>query len=982
MRLGIGIDIGSTTVKVTIMEADRIIFTHYERHMSRVRAKTLEILAKVKELVGNEEFTVAISGSAGLGLANSANISFVQEVFATEKAVRNLLDDVDIVVELGGEDAKILFLTGGTEERMNGTCAGGTGSFIDQMAVLLNLSPDEMDKAGLQAVRLYPIASRCGVFAKSDIQPLLNQNADKSDISASIFHAVVEQTITGLARGRQLTGKIAFLGGPIHFFDCLKKQFKETLALSDDAAVFPEFDLFFVAAGAAIYAKNSGTKMTYAGLVQSIENAVSDVGNSAYLLPLFADDEEYRNFRERHQKAAVEFADLSRYEGEAYLGIDCGSTTVKLVLTDKDNRILYSYYSSNKGNPLDAVRKCLLEIYELCGERVTVCGSAATGYGETLMVNAFGIDFGLVETMAHFKATSFFRPDVDFIIDIGGQDIKCFKIKNGAIDNIMLNEACSSGCGSFIETFAKSMGYDAEEFAKLGIFAKHPVDLGSRCTVFMNSSVKQAQKDGASIHDISAGLSVSVVKNALYKVIRAKNADDLGKQIVVQGGTFYNDAVLRSFEREIGQEVTRPAIAGLMGAFGAAIYAKEQGKSHSSIIQKAELENFVNTTKEVTCGGCTNKCRLTVNTFSGGRRFISGNRCEAPLKSDSQKSLPNAYQFKRNLFDEEFRNSRHGIRGKIGMPYALNVIELYPFWTAFFGALGIEVVFSEQSTRKTYELGRDTIPSDTVCYPAKLVHGAISDLINKGIDTIFYPCMSYNLDENKGDNHFNCPVVAYYPELIAANMPEIKKVKFLYPYIGLDHPNTFPRQMIKCLHEIYPDIRLREVKAAAQKAYAAYDVYREKVRNFGKNGIAFAEEHDLPIIVLAGRPYHIDAEINHGIDRLISSLGVVVLSDDSVCDFVSPPKVSVLNQWTYHSRLYSAAKFCADAKRANLVQLVSFGCGIDAVTTDECRAILERADKLYTQIKIDEINNSGAVKIRLRSLLCAVEQKNAEVKPK
>ncbi|HBL83033.1 MAG TPA: 2-hydroxyglutaryl-CoA dehydratase [Clostridiales bacterium] len=981
MRLSIGIDIGSTTVKIAVMEGSRILFTHYERHMSQVRTKTLEILEKVKALVGDEEFTVSISGSAGLGLANSANVSFVQEVFATEKAVRLLLGDVDIVVELGGEDAKILFLTGGVEERMNGTCAGGTGSFIDQMAVLLNLSPDEMDKQGLAAERLYPIASRCGVFAKSDIQPLLNQNADKRDISASIFHAVVEQTITGLARGRQLTGKIAFLGGPIHFFDCLKKQFKETLALSDENAVFPEYDLFFVAAGAAIYAKESGTALTYNSLAERLKNAAADTGHNTYMRPLFETEEEYQAFSARHQKAAVEFADLSEYKGDAYLGIDCGSTTVKLVLTDSDNRILYSYYSSNKGNPLEAVKKCLLEIYSLCEDRVTIRGSAATGYGESLMVNAFGVDFGLVETMAHFKATSFFRPDVDFIIDIGGQDIKCFKIKNGAIDNIMLNEACSSGCGSFIETFAKSMGYDAEEFAKLGIFAKHPVDLGSRCTVFMNSSVKQSQKDGASIHDISAGLSVSVVKNALYKVIRAKSADDLGNQIVVQGGTFYNDAVLRSFEREIGKEVTRPTIAGLMGAFGAALYAKEQGEAQSSISPKEELENFVNTTKEAVCGGCTNKCRLTVNTFSGGRKFISGNRCETPLKTAAQKDLPNAYQYKRSLFDEEKAKIKPGTRGKIGMPYALNIIELYPFWTAFFAELGIEVVFSEPTTRKTYELGRDTIPSDTVCYPAKLVHGAISDLIHRGIDTIFYPCMSYNLDEEKGDNHFNCPVVAYYPELIAANMPAVKTVRFLYPYLGIDHPDTFPKQMMKCLAEVYPDIKRAEVKRAAKKAYAAIGAYREKVREFGRRGIAYAEEHDLPIIVLAGRPYHIDPEINHGIDRLVSSLGVVVLSDDSVCDFVSTPKVSVLNQWTYHSRLYSAAKFCARSERANFVQLVSFGCGIDAVTTDECRSILEREDKLYTQIKIDEINNSGAVKIRLRSLLCAIEQKT-EVKPK
>ncbi len=978
MRLSIGIDIGSTTVKLAVMDGDRILFTHYERHMSQVRTKTLEILSKIESLVGDESFAVSVSGSAGLGLAGSADISFVQEVFATEKAVRTFTPGVDVVVELGGEDAKILFLSGGVEERMNGTCAGGTGSFIDQMAVLLNVSPDEMDEMGMKATRMYPIASRCGVFAKTDIQPLLNQNADKCDIAASIFHAVVEQTISGLARGRQICGKVAFLGGPLHFFECLKKQFKETLKLSEENAVFPEHDLFFVASGAAIFARESGTRMTYGELISRLENAVTDIGNGYALSPLFSSQAEYDTFCQRHQKASVEFADIQEYSGNAYLGIDCGSTTVKLVLMDENSRILYSYYSSNKGNPLDAVRTCLLEIYDLCGDRITIKGSAATGYGESLMVNAFGVDLGLVETMAHFRATRFFRPDVDFIIDIGGQDIKCFQIKNGAIDSIMLNEACSSGCGSFIETFAKSMGYDAESFARLGIFAQHPVDLGSRCTVFMNSSVKQAQKDGATIGDISAGLSLSVVKNALYKVIRARSAEDLGEHIVVQGGTFYNDAVLRSFEREIGKEVTRPVIAGLMGAFGAALASKEQNKAASTLIAKEELETFENTTKEVICGGCTNKCRLTVNNFSGGRRFISGNRCETPLKTKGEAEHPNAYQFKRELFEAEGRKSQDAKRGKIGMPYGLNVLEMYPFWKAFFAHIDVDVVFSASSSRKTYELGRDTIPSDTVCYPAKLMHGAIVDLIEQGLDTVFYPCMSYNFDEEKSDNHFNCPVVAYYPELIAANMPYVKDITFLYPHVGVDHPKTFPKQMFSCLKSVYPDLTMSQVKQAAKAAYNAMEAYKQKVREFGKQAIDYAEKHDLPIIVLAGRPYHIDAEINHGIDRLISSLGCVVLSDDSVCDLVSAPEVHVLNQWTYHARLYSAARYCALSNRANLVQLVSFGCGIDAVTTDEVRRILEEQDKLYTQIKIDEINNSGAVKIRLRSLLCAVEQKEKE----
>ena len=974
MALNVGIDVGSTTVKVVVLDGDELLFTHYERHMSQVRTKALEILNSAKDVLSGHELRVSISGSAGMGLADSAGISFVQEVFATEKAVHKFLGDVDIVVELGGEDAKILFLTNGVEERMNGTCAGGTGSFIDQMAVLLNLSVDDMDAEGMKAERIYPIASRCGVFAKTDIQPLLNQNAKKSDIAASIFRAVAEQTITGLARGRKLEGKIAFLGGPLHFFDCLKKQFIDALNLSEENAIFPEGDLFFVAAGAAMFADTNGTQTDFDELIKKIESAAATKEENTYLKPLFESQEEYQEFCERHKKAAVEFTDIEAYTGDAYLGIDCGSTTIKLVLIDENKRILYSYYNSNKGNPLEAVRKSLLEIYKLCAGRIKIRASAATGYGESLMVNAFGVDFGLVETMAHFTATSYFQPEVDFIIDIGGQDIKCFKIKNGAVDSIMLNEACSSGCGSFIETFAKSMGHSAEEFARLGVMAAHPVDLGSRCTVFMNSSVKQAQKDGAGVDDISAGLSVSVVKNALYKVIRAKDADDLGENIVVQGGTFYNDAVLRAFEREIGKNVTRPTVSGLMGAFGAALYAKEEATESSMLIGVSDLENFKNEIKEINCGGCTNKCRLQINTFSNGRKFISGNRCETPLKAGDAKDLPNAYAYKREKFDAS-RNEVNAPRGNVGMPYALNVIEMYPFWKAFFAELGINVIFSENSTRKIYEKGRDTIPSDTICYPAKLVHGAIADLIDKGVDKIFYPCMTYNFDEGKGDNHYNCPVVAYYPEVIAANMSSVSDIDFMYPFIGVDRPKDFEKKIYKYLKNYYPDLKRGEVKLATAEAYKAYEEYRQDIRRFGEKALDYARKENLPVIVLCGRPYHIDAEINHGIDKLITSLGAVVLSDDCVSDLADAGKVDVLNQWTYHARLYSAAKFCAENKCANLVQLVSFGCGIDAVTTDEVRSILEKNDKLYTQIKIDEINNSGAVKIRIRSLMCAVEQK-------
>ena len=973
MALTVGIDIGSTTVKLVVLDGEHILYTHYERHLSQVRQKAVELLREARDVLGGQAFTLAISGSGGLGVAKSCNIPFVQEVFATQKAVPLFGDGIDLVIELGGEDAKILFLTGGVEERMNGTCAGGTGSFIDQMATLLDVTPEELDALSLRSTQLYPIASRCGVFAKSDIQPLLNQNANHADIAASIFQAVVDQTITGLAQGRQLRGRIAFLGGPLFYFKGLQRRFIETLSLAPEDAIFPELGRFSVALGAALYAAEDGTQFTYDALLHTLTESVGDVCITHALEPLFTSREEYHAFAERHAKASVRHVPIGSYSGRAYLGIDCGSTTTKLVLIGEDAEVLFEYYSSNRGNPVDVVRGELLRLYALCEDRITIAASAVTGYGEELISAAFRLDTGLVETMAHFRATRFFCPDVDFILDIGGQDIKCFHIKNGAIDSIMLNEACSSGCGSFIETFARSMGYEIDEFSKLGLFAKHPVDLGSRCTVFMNSSVKQAQKEGADVSDISAGLSISVVKNAIYKVIRAQNAADLGKHIVVQGGTFYNDAVLRSFERELGHPVIRPAIAGLMGAYGAALYARDLGLERSDMMRASELSSFTHSAKSTTCGLCANKCHLTVNTFSGNRRFISGNRCQRPLGKDNAQELPNVYEWKRARIDA--LRGVPGKRGKIGIPRGLNMFENLPFWHAFLTALEFEVVLSEPSSMELYNRGRYSIPSDTACYPAKLMHGHIESLLDQGITTIFYPCLTYNFNEHTGDNFYNCPVVAYYPELLRANVERLKDATFLYPYFGLHRPHDFEKHAFAYFHARYPDVTRRDIRRAAKLGYAAYTRWEEELRAYSAQAIQTARAKKLPMIVLAGRPYHIDPEINHGIDRMIASFGIVILSEDSVAHLVTPQKVAVLNQWTYHARLYNAAKYCTQNDDTELVQLVSFGCGIDAITTDEVRAILERGGKFYTQLKIDEITNLGPARIRIRSLLGAVEER-------
>lgn len=985
MNVYLGIDIGSTTVKLVAAGENKqsgcleILYQKYERHFSKVREKACEMLRDAKDVIGSAAVRVAITGSAGLGVAKASGVDFVQEVFATRKCVGTFVPPADVVIELGGEDAKIVFLTGQLEERMNGSCAGGTGAFIDQMAVLLDVQPDELDRLSLHAERIYTIASRCGVFAKSDIQPLLNEGARKEDVAASIFQAVVNQTLTGLAQGREIEGDVMFLGGPLFFFKGLQHRFQETLKLSDEHAHFPALAPYAIAAGAACYAKDTTSReYSFNELLSTLEKTAGETIHTATLEPLFRNEEEYASFRRRHNSSDIMRENVTMYSGKAYLGIDCGSTTTKLVLIGEDCQLLYNYYSPNKGNPVDVVREQLVQLYGLCGDRIQICSSAVTGYGEALILNAFGIDFGLVETMAHFKAARHFEPDVDFIIDIGGQDIKCFKIANNCIDNISLNEACSSGCGSFIETFARSMGYSIEEFCRLGLFAAHPIDLGSRCTVFMNSSVKQAQKDGAGIDAISSGLSVSVVKNALYKVIRAHSPDDLGQHIVVQGGTFLNDAILRSFEMEIGRNVTRPAISGLMGAYGAALHARVNCGKETTLIPAEELEHFTHKSSSVHCGLCTNHCSLTVSMFPGGRKFISGNRCERPLGGGEKRKLPNLYEYKLNKLLEYNEKSKPG-KARIGIPFGLNMFELLPFWHTFLTKLGFEVVLSDVSTRAMYALGQNSIPSDTVCYPAKLMHGHIENLLSKHVDAIFYPCMTYNLDEHHTDNCYNCPVVAYYPELLKANMNHLKGMDFMMPYFELGRQKDFIHSAGVFFSEKYAHIKKRMVKEAAMAAYAELDRYYADIAEEGEKAIAYADAHGLQIAVVAGRPYHIDPEINHGIDRMIQSYGMVIVSEDAVAPLSTMPHVNVLNQWTYHSRMYAAANYAAHKPNAQLIQLVSFGCGIDAITTDEMRAITEEDGKIYTQLKIDEIHNLGAAKIRIRSMLAAVEEgrKNA-----
>ncbi len=970
----VGLDIGSTTIKcVVIDDKDEIIYSSYDRHYSHIIEKSKELLNKINDdILHGEQAILAISGSAGMGLSESCGVPFVQEVYAERVAATKKSPNTDVIIELGGEDAKILFLTNGVEVRMNGSCAGGTGAFIDQMATLLKLTADEMDKEALKAEKTYTIASRCGVFAKSDVQPLINQGAKTSDIAASIYQAVVNQTIAGLAQGRPIKGNILYLGGPLTFSQCLRNSFDKTLEVKGTC---PENSLLYVAIGAAYYADQL---CNFDDVIKSLDN-YSSKADFASLPPLFKNRDEYWQFKNRHAKASVQRVPFTDETGPVHIGIDSGSTTIKIAVIDDQSNLLFTDYRSNDGQPLPLVIDTLLKLYQQ-HPNMKVASLTATGYGEELMKNALHCDFGLVETVAHFTAAKYFRKDVDFIIDIGGQDMKCFKIEDGAISDIFLNEACSSGCGSFLQTFAQALGYQVEDFAKLALFADKPVDLGSRCTVFMNSSVKQAQKDGASIECISAGLAISVVKNALYKVIRASSPEQLGKNIVVQGGTFYNEAVLRAFEKEMGVEVIRPDIAGLMGAYGAALFGKAHTKhgSLSNMLTKEQLENFTIQTQSVQCQGCGNHCQLTINTFADGKRFISGNRCEKPVTGKASDDSLNLYAYKLKSLQNYCQNNHKGTRGTVGIPFVLNMYELLPFWHTFFTQLGYNVVVSPISSRALYQQGQGTIPSDTACYPAKLTHGHIHYLASQDLDYIFYPCLSYNLDEHKGENHYNCPIVAYYPETLKDNMLELKNVRFLDPFVDISNPKVFKKKFPKYMKEVFHYNNSKAVVEAIDAAYEEYQNHMHDIANKAQEMIVTARKENKRIIVLAGRPYHIDPEVNHGIDKLIIKQNACVITEDSISNLIQPFSTNVLNQWTYHSRLYAAAKYCTTQSDMDLVQLVSFGCGLDAITTDETREILQEGNKLYTQLKIDEITNLGAVNIRIRSLFAALKEREEE----
>lgn len=976
--ISIGIDIGSTTIKAVVLDDDKIIYSSYQRHFSRIAEKLGEVLNELKEgpLNGIDEAFLSFTGSAGMGIAQFCKFPFYQEVYATRETTKKFYPETDCIIELGGEDAKILFLKDGVEVRMNGTCAGGTGAFIDQMANLLSVKTEDMNSLAKGHERTYSIASRCGVFAKSDIQPLLNQGARKEDIAESIFYAVVNQTIAGLSQGRQIKGNVMYLGGPLTFMEELRNAFDDVLKVN---GLLPENSLYFVAIGAALLARKD--KPVLLSEIKESVDKYHNEENFAYSEPLFLDEEEYEDFKKRHDKDSVMTLPLNEYVGPLYLGIDSGSTTLKVVAIDKDKNIRYSDYMTNDGDPIAKLQGILIDLYSKMNEGSYIGGATSTGYGEELAKNAFSFDHGIVETMAHFEAAKHFLPDVEFVIDIGGQDIKCFRIHNGAIDDIFLNEACSSGCGSFLQTFASSLGYSVSDFATLALSAKRPVNLGSRCTVFMNSSVKQAQKDGASVNDIAAGLAISVIKNALYKVIRCASKDDLGTKIVVQGGTFLNDAVLRAFEKELKTDVIRSNIAGLMGAYGAALDAMALNLDKSSILSFEEVKNFTRKTTDYTCNLCNNHCRLTMSRFDDKRVFIGGNRCEKPITKKARDTSLDLYDFKYSLlrsYDKSNEDESLYPMGKIGFPMGLNFYELTPFWSKFFSTLGFQVVLSGPSSHKLYYKGQMTIPSDTVCYPAKLMHGHVVDLLSKGVKNIFYPCMTWNIKEKQTDNHYNCPVVAYYPEVIGANTPMLNDegVLFMKDYVSLYEKRYFAKSMYEKLSPKFPTLTLKDIKKATKLAYAEYDLYRKKVHDKGFEIIAKAREEHKTIIVFAGRPYHVDPLINHDIDKLILQYDCVVVSEDVISTLLKDSEPShVLNQWTYHSRMYKAAQVVCQNDDMELMQLVSFGCGVDAVTSDEVRDILERHGKIYTQIKIDEVTNLGTVKIRIRSLLEAIRKR-------
>ena len=976
----LGIDIGSTTVKIAILdENETLLFADYERHFANIQETLAALLQKAYDKLGEQTLHPVITGSGGLTLANHLGVPFVQEVIAVSTSLQKLAPLTDVAIELGGEDAKIIYFEGGNiEQRMNGICAGGTGSFIDQMASLLQSDAAGLNEYAKNYKALYPIAARCGVFAKTDIQPLINDGATKEDLSASIFQAVVNQTISGLACGKPIRGHVAFLGGPLHFLSELKQAFIRTLKLDDEHAITPENSHLFAAIGSALNAKEE-VSVSLTAFKEKLHNSIKLDFEVARMEPLFPSQEDYDDFHERQSAYKVKKGELSTYKGNCYLGIDAGSTTTKTALVGEDGTLLYSFYSNNNGNPLATTIRSIQEIYSLLPEDAHIAWSCSTGYGEALIKAALLLDEGEVETVSHYYAAAFFDPDVDCILDIGGQDMKCIKIKNHSVDSVQLNEACSSGCGSFIETFAKSLNYSVQDFAKAALFAQHPIDLGTRCTVFMNSKVKQAQKEGAEVSDISAGLAYSVIKNALYKVIKVSDASELGRHIVVQGGTFYNDAVLRSFEKIADCEAIRPDIAGIMGAFGAALIARERYKEGqvSSMLSIDKINSLKYTTSMANCRGCTNSCRLTINKFSGGRQYISGNRCERGIgKEKNKEHIPNLFEYKyKRLFSYEPLTADKAVRGKVGIPRVLNMFENYPFWFTFFTELKYEVVLSPTSTRKIYELGIESIPSESECYPAKLAHGHVSWLLKNGVKFIFYPCIPYERNEfPDAVNHYNCPIVTSYAENIKNNVDELKdsSIDFRNPFLAFTSEEILTSRLV----EVFGDIPAAEVKTAAHKAWLEMDAVRKDMQKKGEETLAYMEKTGRHGIVLAGRPYHVDPEIHHGIPDLINSYGVAVLTEDSVSHLkpVERP-IRVNDQWMYHSRLYAAANFVKTRDDLDLIQLNSFGCGLDAVTTDEVYEILEGSGKIYTCLKIDEVNNLGAARIRVRSLLAALRAK-------
>ena len=977
----LGIDIGSTTVKVAVLdEQDNLLFSDYERHFANIQETLSSLIQKAISKLGNRKVAPMITGSGGLTLAKHLDVPFVQEVISVSTALQHYAPQTDVAIELGGEDAKIIYFEGGNvEQRMNGICAGGTGSFIDQMASLIQTDATGLNEYAKDYKAIYPIAARCGVFAKTDIQPLINEGATREDLSASIFQAVVNQTISGLACGKPIRGHVAFLGGPLHFLSELKAAFIRTLNLDDEHAITPENSHLFAAIGSALnYKEDSTTDL--ASLQEKLQSGIKMEFEVARMEPLFKDQADYDAFRARHDGHNVKSADLATYEGNCYLGIDAGSTTTKIALVGEDGSLLYSFYSNNNGSPLATAIRSIKEIYAQLPAGAKIVHSCSTGYGEALLKAAFQLDEGEVETVAHYYAAAFFNPDVDCILDIGGQDMKCIKIKNQTVDSVQLNEACSSGCGSFIETFAKSLNYSVQDFAKEALFAKNPIDLGTRCTVFMNSKVKQAQKEGASVADISSGLAYSVIKNALFKVIKLSDAKDLGQNIVVQGGTFYNDAVLRSFEKISGCECVRPDIAGIMGAFGAALIARElhEADYKSTMLSIEEITELTFETKLTRCQGCTNHCLLTINRFSGNRQYITGNRCERGLgKEKNKENVPNLFEYKnKRLFDYEPLTAEEAARGTVGIPRVLNIYENYPFWATFFKKLGFRVVLSPQSTRKIYELGIDSIPSESECYPAKLAHGHVSWLIHQNVDFIFYPCIPYERNEfPDSNNHYNCPIVTSYAENIKNNVDEITtgQMKFLNPFMSFASEDTLSSQLIKTFCNADYNVSESEVRDAVSEAWKELAVVRMEMQQKGEEVLKYMEENGKRGIVLAGRPYHIDPEINHGIPELINSYGIAVLTEDSISHLqeVERPLI-VMDQWMYHSRLYAAANYVKTRDDLDLIQLNSFGCGLDAVTTDAVNDILSKSGKIYTCLKIDEVNNLGAARIRIRSLLSAI----------